>query len=412
MKVLIVDDNRSSADAMARALKQAGHTTQSVYGGQQAIDAMSEEPFDVVLTDLKMEPVDGMEVLRHARTLTPPPHMFVFTAYGDMETAVEAMRLGAKDFLTKPVTLEQLMRRFEDLQRGALHGPATVPGTVATTADAPEDALTAISESARTLQQTLTNVASVPSHVWIEGEIGSGRGHAALTLHRLSEQRDLPFVVYNPWTDTTLPSQGTLFIHQVDDLPLDRQRALLQLLDTASPQLRLICSAAPDARSHVTEGTLLEALYYKLAVVQIAVPPLRARREDIIPMLQAQLQYFAERFEREVPEIRPSQEKRLLHHAWPGNLRELRNLAERVVVMGNSALDMRVIKPAADGLPTLDVGFSLSGYLENIERRLLIQALRQSGGDRTAAGRLLGVERNTLRYKLNKYDLLRTTNSR
>jgi DNA-binding NtrC family response regulator len=197
-----------------------------------------------------------------------------------------------------------------------------------------------------------------------------------------------------------------VLLPNVDDLQDDLQRELVRQLEHAPEAVRLVATARPDGRRQVTEGTLRSELYYRLAVVVIPVPPLRRRPEDVLPLFRKGLRTYATRYHRPEPEISPRFREMLMRHYWPGNIRELLNLAERTVAMGEEGFNLEVIDDPGSGLPKLEPGFSLSDYLESIERRILVEALRRSGGDRAAAGKLLGVERNTLRYKLNKYGLL------
>jgi DNA-binding NtrC family response regulator len=399
VRILVVDDNRSSADALVRALSKRGDQVEALYDGASAIARLESAPPDVVLTDLRMEPVDGMEVLRAARALRPPVEVIVFTAYGAVDTAVEAMHLGARDFLTKPVTLDQLVRRLDELR-----GPAQLPADEQVTREL-DETFSAQSDAAKDLYRMLRSLAQVPSPVWIEGEIGVGRGHAAYTMHRLHNP-DLPFEVMDVSRESAWPESGTVMLPNVDDLPLDLQRQLVRKLQHVPEGVRVIGTAAPDARQRVAEGHLNQELYYKLAVIVVLVPPLRERQADILPLLRLGLQTFATRYGKAVPGLSPAHEAQLLQHGWPGNVRELLNVAERAVVLGPDALSLEVVRRGTPGLPTLEPGFSLSTYMEKLERRILMEALRRAAGDRAVAGRLLGVERNTLRYKLNKYGLL------
>lgn len=399
MRILVVDDNRSSADALARVLRKQGDDVVAVYDGRDAIEQIRVDAPDLVLTDLKMEPVDGMEVLRVAREQRPPAEVIVFTAYGAIETAVEAMRIGARDFLTKPVTADQLLHRIDRLR-----GPEA-----ATQEMEPVDTgdhFLANAASSRDLLEFLRQAATAPSRVWLEGEIGSGRGHAARTLHRLSGGHG-GFSILDLGRDVPWPDAGTVLLPNVDDLPEDLQRRLIGRLKYVPEGVRLVATASPEATERLHAEKLSAELYYALSVVVITVPPLRSRREDIVPLMEVALSSFAKRYKRRPPEISESQARRLADHPWRGNIRELLNLAERAVVMGTEAFNQ--IEPAkrtSSGLPTLQAGFNLAAYMETLERRILEQALRQCNGDRVATGKLLGVERNTLRYKLRKHKLI------
>ncbi|TNE91353.1 MAG: sigma-54-dependent Fis family transcriptional regulator [Deltaproteobacteria bacterium] len=393
LNILIVDDNRSAADALARLLALGGDQVAAAYDGNTAIERIRTDPPDLVLTDLRMEPVDGMEVLRAARAMEPPVEVIVFTAFGAVEVAVEAMQLGARDFLTKPVTAEQIVERLAPLRADGATHPTDDPEFIAN------------ADSSLRLVDTLGRAAGVPSSVWLEGELGSGRGFAARYLHRV-DRADAPFSEINPARPFTWPETGTAVLPNVDQLSMSAQAQLARDLATVPENLRVIATSGPDPRRLIAEGRLDAELFYALSVILIEVPPLRNRSEDVLPMLDAALDRFAARYRRPRPKLTGEQRKALSAHGWPGNVRELRNLAERAVVMGADALHIDVQAPKTAGLPQLEPGFSLANYLESVEKRLLIEALRRAGGDRAQAGKLLGVERNTLRYKLNKYGLL------
>lgn len=406
LRILVVDDKRSAADALARVLRRGGDEVQACYDGASALEELTRSPPDVVLTDLRMEPIDGMAVLRAARDQRPPVEVVVFTAYGDVEVAVEAMRLGARDFLTKPVTVEQVRARLDALREPAAdqadEGDDAEPTPIGEEAEAP---FVARSPSSRRLLATLKQAADVPSAVWIEGEPGAGRGHAALALHRMSRP-DEPFTVRNLGREEPWPATGTVLLQNVDQLPDDLQRQLHRSLVHVPDGVRLVATSGPFARRKVAEQTLRSELYYALAVIVVEMPPLRERREDILPMFDRAIERLARRYTRTKPDLSEAQRQQLTRHAWPGNVRELLNLAERAVVMGSNRLDFEVVEASPPGLPNLEPGFSLSAHLEGVERAILEEAMRLAEQDRNAAGRLLGLERNTLRYKLNKYDLL------
>jgi two-component system response regulator HydG len=395
--VLVVDDNRAAADALARLLGRSGHEVRTAYDGASAIDAIRNSPPDIVLTDLRMEPLDGMSVLYAAREMRPPVEVILMTAYSDVDVAVQAMRMGARDFLTKPVTVEQVLSRLDQLVSDRAPASETEPSA------SPD--FVARSPAAAACLAALQRAAAAPSPVLIEGEVGSGRGHAALTLHRMSTP-DQPFTVRDLGRDEQWPTSGTVLLPNVDDLPDDLQAQLVRALQRLPDGVRLISTAGPDSRRLVTEGRVRAPLYYKLAVVVIPVPPLRRRREDVRPLIQLHLDSLASRYGRPLPEIPEAELQRLERHQWPGNIRELFNVAERAVVMGSDDLQVEVAERAPEGLPKLEPGFNLSDHMDRYERRIIVEALRKSDGDRNRAGELLGVARNTLRYKLKKYELL------
>jgi len=401
LAILVVDDNRVAADSMARLLGRENHRVEACYDGATAIDRLQHQPFDLVFTDLRMEPVDGMAVVRAARGCEPPVDVIVFTAFGSVEAAVEAMRLGALDFLTKPVMADQLLRRVRELRRVPVDTVISIVGE---------------SEPTARLREQATSLASVRSTVLITGETGTGRTHLARWLHHHGLDRDRPMVVARPNhlpTDAALAEAGSLLIPAIDDWSADAQAALLRQLETleAGRPPRVIATASPDIDVLVAQGGFRPELYFRLAVLVVRLLPLRERPADLEPLLRHFLQIHAQGFGRAPAAPSPDQLATLATHGWPGNVREVANLAERAVVMGGSAYEITV-KPftgSSSDRPQLAEGFNLPDHLEQIERALLVQAIEQTGGDRPAICRLLGLERNTLRYKLNKYNLLDRT---
>ncbi len=398
LNILVVDDNQGAANALARVLRKSGDKVDVRFDGLSAIEAILEETRDVVLTDLKMEPVDGLAVLAAARELDPAPEVIVFTAFGAIDVAVRAIRMGARDFLTKPVSVEQIMMRLDSLRPSP---PFTIPTSTV------DDDFIAIAPATMRMLDQLARVAEIPTPVWIEGEVGTGRSFVARWLHR----RGTPharLVAWDPLHDVQWPERGTVLLSNADDLSEDRQRTVVRALRSAPRGVRIITTSEPDAKRKVTTGELLPELYYALAVLVVQVPPLRHRSEDVVPLFEQELFEHATRYRRERPQVDEPLAAWLRRQSWPGNVRELSNLAERLVVLGREGLtlDQPVQDASFPKVPDLEAGFSLPDYLEQIEHAILAEALRKTGGDRNVAGRLLGIERNTLRYKLNKYGLL------
>jgi two-component system, NtrC family, response regulator HydG len=262
LKILVVDDNRSGADALARLLRKTGDEVEAVYDGKTAIGRLQADPPDIVLTDLKMEPVDGMAVLEAARAMRPPVETIVFTAYGAIDVAVRAMHMGARDFLTKPVTVEQVNSRLDQLRAELADEPTQSEELDIRPAGA--DGFVARSEASRQLLAKLQRAADVPSPVWIEGELGSGRSYVARTLHRIGDQRrgaDTPFTVRPARSDDPWPESGTVLVPDVDDLSLDAQAALHQQLRQAPGHLRIMATAVSDGRQHQSEGKIRPERY-------------------------------------------------------------------------------------------------------------------------------------------------------
>jgi len=400
LHVLVVDDNKTAAEAVATLLRREQHQVEVCYDGQAAIDHLQQAHFDLVLTDLRMEPVSGLEVVRAARAVDPPVDVMVFTAFGSVEVAVEAMRLGASDFLTKPVAAEQILRRVRELR------PATLPS----------ETVIGSSEATRRLVAEASTVARVRSTALISGEPGSGRRHLARWLHDQGLDRALELVTARPGMpvdEQRLIEAGTLLVPNVDAWSPEAQASLLRLLEglEAGRPPRVIATASSGVDVKAARGEIPPELYFRLAVLVLRIPPLRERPGDLGPLLAHFLAQTSRAYGKPLRQPTAAQLAHLSAHGWPGNVREVANLAERAIVLGPEAFDME-IKPAAGpgtSLPELAEGFNLPDHLEQIERTLLVRAIEQTRGDRPAMSRLLGLERNTLRYKLNKYDLLDRT---
>lgn len=397
LHILVVDDNRTAAEAAAMLLERDGHSVTVCFDGATAIARLGASPFDLVLTDLRMEPVDGLAVVRAARALARPVDAIVITAFGSIEAAVEAMRHGAVDFLTKPVTAEVLLRRVRDFRGAAPAGLALVGESPAMEA----------------LRAQAVRLAPVRSAVLLEGETGTGRRHFARWLHQNGPDADRPLRVALPGRPITgLAEAGLVLLSAVDEWTdpalAELQRQLSVLEPGAAP--RLVATAKPGLDARVAVGAFPAELYFRLAVLHLRIPPLRARPEDVVPLLRHFLVAHARALGRPEPACAPALLDALRAHAWLGNLRELSNLAERAVVLGAAELELPP-RPAAEAQPAAAwaPGFPLSAHLEQVERRVLLDAIRAASGDRAVMGRMLGLERNTLRYKLNKYGLLERT---
>ena len=398
LRVLVVDDNRSAAEAAALLIRREGHTVEVAFDGETAVQRLKSAPFDLVFTDLRMEPVDGLSVVRAARACVPPVEAIVVTAFGSVEAAVDAMRHGALDFLTKPITAEQLLRRVRTFRSAPARGLALVGESV----------------FMDSLREQAVRLARVRSTVLLLGETGTGRRHLARWLHDNGPDADGALQVAQPGRD--LPAvdpacPGTLLLPRVDNWSPEAQVRLLRQLEALSAEgaPRIIATASPELGQTGAAGSLMPELYFRLAVLVVGLVPLRDRPGDLAPLLTHFLTQHSRRLGRSQPVASPEQVARLTAHTWPGNLRELANLAERALVLGPSALDFVSGPAAAPSSASLSEGFSLSAHMETVERSMLEQALEQTQGDRTAMARLLGLERNTLRYKLNKYDLLKRT---
>jgi two-component system response regulator PilR (NtrC family) len=449
-RILVVDDERSMRDLLAITLKQAGHDVVLADGGEQAVEALRSDAFDLVITDLRMRKVDGLGVLRAAREHSPGTVVLVVTAYASTGTAVEAMKLGAYDYLTKPFKLDEIRLTVDKaLERKRLHDENQALRRELAR-ERGRTRFVGRSAAMREVLETVRKAAESTSTVMITGESGTGKELVAHAIHQEGPRRDGPFVSVNcgaipeglmeselfghvkgAFTGAVANAPGlfaaaeggTLFLDEITEVPVAVQVKLLRAIqerevrrvgDTRDVKVdvRLIAASNRDLGRAVAEGRLREDLFYRLNVIPIHLPPLRERREDI-PLLAA---HFIEKVSRALGRapkpITPEAMAALERYHWPGNVRELENVIERAIVLGSGeTLDVDALPPAllgprtTDDLP-LDLppgGLDLDDLLDRIERRYLELALRRTGGVQTRAAELLGLSFRQFRYKLQKH---------
>ncbi len=437
-RILVVDDHPAMAAVVSEALSDAGWTCEVETGGQAATAALRDRAFDLVITDLRMADVDGFDVLAAARDTDPDLPVIIMTAFGGIDSAIEAMRRGAHHYVTKPVRLEELRLHVERAvaerrlrrEHRALH--AASRGGL--------DALVGSSPAMRALADLITRVAPSPAPVLIRGESGTGKELVARALHAAGPRRDRPFVAVNctALPETLLESElfghvrgaftgattaraglfveaagGTLFLDEIGDMPPALQAKLLRVVqlgevrpvgsdDGQSVDVRLVSATHRDLEERMRSGAFREDLYYRLDVVPVVVPPLRERSEDI-PALAAH--FFAQSCARNphspARRLAPELVAALARESWPGNVRELENHIERMVVvatgprLGVEALD-RVRTAAASG------GGDRVRTLREVQDEHIAQVLARCGGNKTRAAELLGVDPSTLHRRTRR----------
>jgi DNA-binding NtrC family response regulator len=444
--LLIVDDERNTREGLARTLRR-NYRILLAESAMAALDILAKEPADAVLTDLRMPGMDGLTLVRRILAREPQPVCILLTAYGSVETAVEAIKNGAYDFLTKPVNLDRLelvlkraleTRRLEENNRNlrqqldAKFGLENIIGH---------------SEAMQSVFDTLRQVAPSRATVLIQGESGTGKELVAHALHRLSPRVNNPFVAVHcaSLSDTLLESElfghergaftgatetrkgrfemadgGTLFLDEIGEIEAATQVKLLRVLEersfervgggqTIDVDTRLIAATNRNLRAMVEAGDFREDLYFRLNVVQITLPPLRERRGDLPLLIDHYFRHFCSENAREIQGITPEAMEALLRHSWPGNIRELRNVLERMVVLTRGEkIGLRDVPgELRDGGSVRKSSGALSGAvsMQEAEKRMIQQALQDHDGNRTLAAKQLGISRRTLHRKLNDYDL-------
>ena len=444
IQVLVVDDEKPTRVLMERELPQSGCVVVTAQSGEEALDLLSRQDFDVVLLDLKMPGLGGMATLRRIRSSGIPAEVVVLTGHPEVESAIEAMKLGAYDYLIKPFKLsevEAVLRRAAEkkrLQEENIALRRIVGQGVAATVILGE------SQPMRSLLGMVERVAASNAPVLILGETGTGKGLIARAIHQASPRADHPFLVINcsAFQDQLLESElfghergaftgavsakaglfevanrGTVFLDEVSEMSPAMQAKLLQVLDTGELRrvgetrlrqvdTRIFAATNKDLQEEVRAGQFREDLFFRLNVVSLLVPPLRDRREDIPQLVEHFLREF--RLPGQQPKsLSPAALQFLVGYAWPGNVRELANTIERLLLLvpGTSIEPQDLppnIRPGVD-LPPREADVPLP--LTEVERLSIMRALEYTQGKKAPAARLLGIDVKTLSHKIRRYNI-------
>lgn len=441
--VLIVDDEGATRDLCREVASESGLSTRTASTTEEALEILDQFPVDIVLTDLKVPELGGLELLRRIRQSHEQTAVLVLTQYGTIESAVEATRMGAADYVTKPFNIAELRSKLDRVVRSLEVAQEnrvlreqlrTRPGFAG---------LIGLSPKMQRVYRLVEKVSQHAYPVLILGESGTGKELVARSIHFSGPRRNRPFVpvdcsalvptlieselfgyVKGAFTGAMHAKQGlmeaagsgTLFLDEIGDLPVDLQAKLLRALqerevkpvgstERIAISTRVIAATNRDLETAVRQGGFRQDLFFRLNVVQIKLPPLRERKSDI-PLL---VNFFLEKFADEDGSIRTISEDtmaRLIAYEWPGNVRELENVIERAVALGSGPilhvgdLPTQLQYGTAERLPQNDEILPL----EELERRAIMRALRESGDDKLAAARLLGIGKTTLYRKLKEYE--------
>jgi DNA-binding NtrC family response regulator len=444
MRILVVDDEEIKRITLADDLATQGHEVVSVGDGAEALQQLQQGRFDVVVTDLKMPKVDGLELLKRIKSGPwSDMEVILMTAYGSIPVAVEAVKLGAFDFLTKPFRNEDIFPLLARIERNRL--VAAVDADNDSAAGAPLGRLVIGQSAAMNRVRHMVEIcARTDANVLLIGETGVGKDLLASVIHRHSHRAGFPLVkvgctlfppqlieselyghVKGSFTGADqqrqgrfdLAEEGTLYLDDVDDIPLEQQSKLLRAIEekvferVGGTQLiranvRIIASTKQNLLEKSSAGTFRQDLYYRLDVLRISIPPLRDRREDI-PLLA---EHLLERLAGDQPyEIEPAAVECLLQHDWPGNVRELYHTLERALLVGGRRITAELLSAEVGGIAASmattarEQGFQAA--MDHAERELLANALKAAGGNKTAAAASLGMKPSTFRDKLAKHGL-------
>jgi len=447
--LLIVDDDQSTRRMLTLGCEAVGYRVHSVESGEAALEWLRQAPVDAVLADLNMNGMNGTELCRRLAEEFPDVPAIVMTAFGTLENAVETMRVGAYDFLSKPLSIDALLIAVDRavthhalrVEVKRLRAVAGESGWGAT--------LVGSSRAMNELRELLERVAATDSTVLLTGESGTGKEVVARALHQHGRRRAGPFVALNcaavpdglleselfghakgAYTDAKTArtgllvqaSAGTLFLDEVGEMPPGLQAKLLRALQervvrpvgaTAEVAFdaRVVAATNRDLERAIDEGRFREDLYYRLSVLTVQLPPLRARGSDILLLAQHFLTQYSAQMQKPVTGLSPPAAKKMLAYPWPGNVRELRNCIERAVAL------TRYDQVAADDLPdkikgyvpehVLVAGNELDELvpLEEVERRYILRVLEVAGGNKSLAAKTLGLNRKTLYRRLAEYGI-------
>jgi len=449
-KILVVEDEQTLREGMVTAFQDRGWQVSEAEDGAEAIATLEGEVFDVVVTDFKMPESSGLDVLKHCKMLNEGTVVLMMTAFGTVESAVEAMRVGAYDYLLKPFDLEELELKVEkalDHRRlvakvEAFDREAIVPRFENIVGNSPQ-----MNEVFRTIEK----VARSNATVMVLGETGVGKELVAEALHRNSSRSDQPFVKMNcaALHENLLESElfghergaftgadrqrigrfelangGTLFLDEIGNMSLSTQSKVLRVLQereferlggarTIKVDVRLIAATNLDLNEAISRGDFREDLYYRLNVVTIQVPPLRERKEDIIPLAKHFIDETAAEIKKDVRGIDPGAVRLLKRHTWPGNIRELKNAMERAALLCEESYirpeDLHLFHDSSGSsaeAKSINLRLPPEGMdLEELEKTAILEALRINNWVQKDAAKFLGISSRVMNYKVAKYEI-------
>ena len=444
--ILIVDDDSPHRSMLRTVLRGWGYAVEEAEDGAAAVEQVKARAFDAVLTDVRMARLDGIAALREIREWNPSIPVLIMTAWSSVQNAVDALRLGAYDYLTKPLELDELKLALERaLDHTRLARESQEPGRAQSEASS---LLLGRSEAMRELVEMVETVAPTEATVLVSGESGTGKELVARAIQAASTRRDKPFVTINcaALAENLLESElfghekgaftcadrrregrfvqahgGTLFLDEIGEMPLSLQAKLLRVLqqgevqrvgcdETIKVDVRVIAATNRVLADEVAAGRFREDLFYRLNVIGLEVPPLRARREDIPLLASTFLERHAAANRKTIKGFTPQAMDAMLRYGWPGNVRELENAVERAVILsGGEYVAERALPLAVQNAPVPDAdGEELalgSMSLEDVERKAIEATLRETEDNKSEAARRLGITRATLHSKLKKYGL-------
>lgn len=445
--ILVVDDDVEMRELVHDVLDARGHRVATAGSGQEAITLLAQTDFAVVLTDLRMKGMEGTELLAEIKRLYPDIGVILMTAFGSVETAVEAMKHGASDYLTKPVKSEEIIRVVERVVREASLRREVSRLRKEVHKEYSFHQILGKSKAIQAVFDLIRRVANSPTNVLITGESGTGKELVAKAIHYNSDRRDAPFVPVNcaaipeqlleselfghmrgSFTDAKMDKRGlfeeaqrgTVFLDEISELPLMLQAKILRVIQEkeirrvgatkpTSVDVRIIAATNLNLNDEVKAKRFREDLYYRLNVIELKLPPLRERREDIPLLVDAFLKKCGEARGKAMKGVSESALAMLIDYGWPGNVRELENVIERAVTLSlGEKISPDDLPPAVQGARgdrrVLDEAAEKTLPLQEIEKEYIKKILEKMGGNKYQAAHALGIDRKTLYRKLGEIE--------
>ncbi len=447
-KLLLVEDEKVQLEAMKTSLEDEGYIVESSTTAGEAINIFQNETIDIVITDYNLPDKDGQKLLVEIKIINPEIPVIFITAYGTIDRAVNVMKSGAYDYLSKPVNMDKLLM----LLKRACEHYTLISENVRLREELKErftvKGIIAASPKMQEVLNMVGRVASSKASVLVRGESGTGKEIISRTIHYASPRKNNPFIAFNAaaLSPALIESElfghekgaftgadrkregrfvnadkGTLFIDEIGDIPVEIQTKFLRVLqesvvepigsDKSIPiDVRIIAATNKDIESMIKEGIFREDFYYRLNVVTIHIPPLRGRKEDILPLCDLFIKKYAVENEKNVQGFTREAFNAILKYHYPGNVRELENMVERAVVLTRNTnitvddLPPNMINQTEEFLKTDEGG--LDEQVEALEKHLITKVLRKSGGNQSQTARYLNISERKLRYKLKKYNLI------
>ena len=447
---MVVDDDAVLRKLVSDQIARMGFDSTPAQSGEEALEALAKSDFDVMLLDIRMPGLSGLDTLREVRKLEDAPEVIMLTADTSLGTGIEAMRLGAYDYLTKPATLDEIeaVVRKADEKRRLIRQNASLRDAVRQPADEAQSSLVYKSKAIEGLVALAESAARADSTVVITGESGTGKDVLARFIHARSSRSDTPMLAVNcaalpetlfeseffghergAFTGATSTKRGlieaadssTLFLDEVGEMPAQTQVKLLRFLEEGrfrrvgstrdrEADVRVVAATNRNLVEDVRDGRFRADLFYRLNVISLHVPPLRQRREDIPALVEHFLTLFRERFNRPALDLSPEARERLNSYDWPGNVRELRNTLERAAALASADSDRleadQLLPPNAPQGDASDAPDTPSAplTLDQLERQHILRVLEEQSGNRERAAAVLGISARTLYRKLREYE--------